>query len=957
MRIFVGIALVLASGGAALGQGAVLQGGSRASGHAPMYIQSGSSGQTIVQDSGSAAGGTKGLGLSEQLIVARGTGSPPFASQGTGPLGTNWCNYDGPTDSAAGYHYFCLSANAQGGGLITYGAGGVASNLPLRFIVNGTTYQFPFSTSGVIGPNTSTVGRLALWNNTSGTLLAQDIPGEIKNTLTVNRNAATPLAGPSGTIFSVAGADGAIAASLVDGFGTNGIPVFNTRYARGTAASPSAVQANDILGILGGVGYGSTAYSLANVEVRFSAAQNFTDTAQGTRVSLFTTPNGSTGASLTEALRVDQDKSTTAFGLLKAGPTPSTVATDGLLLLSGNSQTLPDHDPALAANERWLIQMGLGNGLPGGFGIDTFGSFGVMDFRRANGTAAAPTALLSGDFLGVIGGLGYMTTRYSNGALQIRYYTSENWTDTANGSYMAFLTTPNGVNALGNTQEVLRLDQDRSANVFGPLVINPGVAKSPAVGVTLPSGPAGTVFHAGNTTDTYTVILADSYGATFPTFNTRRSRGSAASPTAVQSGDILGAVAGIGYGSTSYSLGNVQLQFSATENWNDGSQGTRASIYTTPNGSTGSSFAEALRIDQDKSVTSYGLLTVNRNASATLPAGPAGTQFQVAGANGALTVAVVDSFGAGGIPVINTRFARGTAVAPSAVQSGDIIGLLGGIGYGSTGYSLSGAQIRLSAAQTFTDAAQGSRVSIFTTPNGSSAASIAEALRIDQDKSVTSYGVLTVNRNASATPPTPSTGTGFAVVGVDGAVSASLVDSFGVGGIPVLNSRFARGTAAAPTAVQSGDLLGILGGIGYGATAYSLSGAQIRLAAAQNFTDAAQGTRVSIFTTPNGSSAASIAEAARFDQDKSATLFGTLSISGVSASLATATAIPAGGTAGVGYRLSSTTNFGVFFGSGVPTLSAAQGSIYLRSDGSSTSTRAYINTDGGTTWTAVTTAS
>lgn len=68
------------------------------------------------------------------------------------------------------------------------------------------------------------------------------------------------------------------------------------------------------------------------------------------------------------------------------------------------------------------------------------------------------------------------------------------------------------------------------------------------------------------------------------------------------------------------------------------------------------------------------------------------------------------------------------------------------------------------------------------------------------------------------------------------------------------------------------------------------------------------------------------------------------------------TAIPAGGTAGSGYRFSSATNFGVFFGSGVPTLSAAQGSLYMRSDGSSTSTRLYVNTDGATAWTNVTTA-
>jgi parallel beta-helix repeat protein len=61
-------------------------------------------------------------------------------------------------------------------------------------------------------------------------------------------------------------------------------------------------------------------------------------------------------------------------------------------------------------------------------------------------------------------------------------------------------------------------------------------------------------------------------------------------------------------------------------------------------------------------------------------------------------------------------------------------------------------------------------------------------------------------------------------------------------------------------------------------------------------------------------------------------------------------AIPAGGTAGLGYMFSSTANFGTFFGSGAPTLSAAKGSFYARSDGSTVANRGYINTNGGTTW-------
>jgi microcystin-dependent protein len=60
------------------------------------------------------------------------------------------------------------------------------------------------------------------------------------------------------------------------------------------------------------------------------------------------------------------------------------------------------------------------------------------------------------------------------------------------------------------------------------------------------------------------------------------------------------------------------------------------------------------------------------------------------------------------------------------------------------------------------------------------------------------------------------------------------------------------------------------------------------------------------------------------------------------------TAIPAGGSVGAGYKFTSTANFGIFPGSGAPTLVAARGSLYLRSDAP---TAPYYNTDGtGTGW-------
>ena len=64
-------------------------------------------------------------------------------------------------------------------------------------------------------------------------------------------------------------------------------------------------------------------------------------------------------------------------------------------------------------------------------------------------------------------------------------------------------------------------------------------------------------------------------------------------------------------------------------------------------------------------------------------------------------------------------------------------------------------------------------------------------------------------------------------------------------------------------------------------------------------------------------------------------------------------AVAAGGAA---LLLGTTSSVGVYVGSGAPSVSAAKGSLYLRTDGTTTNDRAYINTNGGTGWTNITTA-
>ena len=171
MRAIVFLVALILSPIGAFAQSAISQAGPPAAGHAPMYLNS-TGGQVFAQDSGPARGGANNMGLSELLLAARGTGAPPYASRGTGPYGTNFCDYDGPVTTGTGYHFLCLSANAGGGGMLAVGYGGGASPLPFYFNFNGSVYQFPFTSSGgIVGPISSVIGDFACWNNTIGTLL------------------------------------------------------------------------------------------------------------------------------------------------------------------------------------------------------------------------------------------------------------------------------------------------------------------------------------------------------------------------------------------------------------------------------------------------------------------------------------------------------------------------------------------------------------------------------------------------------------------------------------------------------------------------------------------------------------------------------------------------------------------------------------------------------------------
>lgn len=110
---------------------------------------------------------------------------------------------------------------------------------------------------------------------------------------------------------------------LVDSVSTTAAPAFTGRGARTSIASPTAVQADDGLFLVGGRGYGTTAYSGGSkAALAFNAAETWTDSAQGAYAAISTTTIG--GSSRVERLRISDAGNIKIVGSAVRGTTEGT---------------------------------------------------------------------------------------------------------------------------------------------------------------------------------------------------------------------------------------------------------------------------------------------------------------------------------------------------------------------------------------------------------------------------------------------------------------------------------------------------------------------------------------------------------------------------------------------------------------------------------------------------------
>jgi hypothetical protein len=137
---------------------------------------------------------------------------------------------------------------------------------------------------------------------------------------------------------------------------------------------------------------------------------------------------------------------------------------------------------------------------PAAIAIDGYGAVGINFIgRRAEGTLAAPSAILSGDNIMAMQGRGYGATKFSTSSrAYMKFFAAENWTDAAQGTYISLATTPTGTAAAA---ERLRITAAGNVGIGTtapayPLSVN-GVIQSSAGGFRFPDNTVQTTAAVG----------------------------------------------------------------------------------------------------------------------------------------------------------------------------------------------------------------------------------------------------------------------------------------------------------------------------------------------------------------------------------------------------------------------------------------------------------------------------
>jgi hypothetical protein len=248
------------------------------------------------------------------------------------------------------------------------------------------------------------------------------------------------------------------------------------------------------------------------------------------------------------------------------------------------------------------------------------------------------------------------------------------------------------------------------------------------------------------------------------------------------------------------------------------------------------------------------------NSAANPPPAAIGTPELWLADEAAATEILLDNFGTVGGPQLLARKARGTAGAPTALGSGDVILSQQAYGRGATVYTgVARATLNMATIEAWTDAAQGTEIALATTAIGTTTTAqrvdIRQGVIIGNAAPDPGQGALVLNQNAVA--PTPAQPVAnIAIYAQDANGATARLTAFGAvaGAQSFVQLARSRGTAAAPATLNQGDFIGQLNFIGYDGTAWSGSQAAITVQsnplAGGNWSASDHGTVLAFWTTP-----------------------------------------------------------------------------------------------------------
>ena len=333
-----------------------------------IYFDDGSSKQWVVANTAmlgpTGPTGPTGVGTTGPTGPAGPTGSTgatgPTGDASTVPGPSGPAGPTGPT-GVAGPTGPTGNTGLQGAVGPTGPTGGTGPNGP-----QGAT-----GATGATGPTgaTGTPGAGSYQAGAGLTINTGTTPQTILWSGTYNLNAAAAPTPYAGSVLQLVQADGLVGRLTLDTFGTSVPPNLTFRTARGTNAAKTATQVNDVLSNIAVAGYGATGYSAGGrVQLQTIATENWTDTAQGTKVVINTTTAGS--LTLTPSISIDS----TSLYISQQGTGPGQSTTYASLSASrwrlqtnsgdeGNAGTIDYR--GYDANMLSIIGAGLATGGPG----------------------------------------------------------------------------------------------------------------------------------------------------------------------------------------------------------------------------------------------------------------------------------------------------------------------------------------------------------------------------------------------------------------------------------------------------------------------------------------------------------------------------------------------------------------------------------------------------------------